>query len=182
MTEAVACEVANARASVGSVLPDILGSGLRVVFCGTQAGAASARRRAYYAGPGNKFWKTLHEIGLTPERLAPEAFPTLSDHGIGLTDVAKLTSGPDTDLRRAHFDIESFMARMAANRPSIIAFNGKRAAQAVLGQPRAYGLQPERLAGADIFVLPSTSGAASGFWSIEPWRELAAHLAGAATR
>ncbi|HEV7260162.1 MAG TPA: mismatch-specific DNA-glycosylase [Bosea sp. (in: a-proteobacteria)] len=165
-----------------AVLPDILVPGLRVVFCGTQAGAASARRGAYYAGPGNKFWKTLHEIGLTPERLAPEAFPTLPDYGIGLTDVAKLTSGPDTDLRSAHFDAEGLMARMALVRPRIVAFNGKRAAQAVLGPLRSYGLQPVQLVGAEIFVLPSTSGAASGFWSIEPWKELAAHLAGTGTR
>lgn len=166
----------------GTILPDILVPGLRVVFCGTQAGAASARRGAYYAGPGNKFWKTLHEIGLTPERLAPEAFPTLPDYGIGLTDVAKLTSGPDAGLRRAHVDAEGFRARMAVARPRMIAFNGKRAARALLGAPRAYGLQPDQLAGADIFVLPSTSGAASGFWSIEPWRELAAHAAGTGTR
>jgi len=164
------------------VLPDILGPGLRVVFCGTQAGAASARRGAYYAGPGNKFWKTLHEIGLTPERLAPEAFPTLPSYGIGLTDIAKLTFGPDTELRSAHFDGARFRARMAESRPRTVAFNGKRAAQAILGPVPGYGLQPSRLAASDIFVLPSTSGAASGFWSIEPWRELAAHLARSETR
>ncbi|KRE18310.1 hypothetical protein ASE63_02865 [Bosea sp. Root381] len=164
------------------ILPDILVPGLRVVFCGTQAGAASARRRVYYAGPGNKFWKTLHDIGLTPERLAPESFQTLPAYGIGLTDVAKLTSGPDTALRSVHFDCEGFTARMVASRPRIIAFNGKRAAQAILGPGPSYGLQPSRLAASDIFVLPSTSGAASGFWSIEPWRELAAHLARGETR
>jgi TDG/mug DNA glycosylase family protein len=74
------------------------------------------------------------------------------------------------------------MARMALVRPRIVAFNGKRAAQAVLGPLRSYGLQPVQLVGAEIFVLPSTSGAASGFWSIEPWKELAAHLAGTGTR
>lgn len=78
--------------------------------------------------------------------------------------------------------MEGFQARMAVTRPRMIAFNGKRAAQAVLGPQRAYGLQRGRLAGADVFVLPSTSGAAGGFWSIEPWRELAAHLAGIGTR
>lgn len=182
MTEWFAREATHPQEVAGSILPDILAPGLRVVFCGTQAGAVSARRGAYYAGPGNKFWKTLHEIGLTPERLEPEAFPTLPAYGIGLTDVAKLTSGPDTSLRSAHVDAEGFMARMAVNRPRIVAFNGKRAAQAVLGPLGAYGLQRDRLAGAEVFVLPSTSGAASGFWSIEPWRELAAHLAGIGTR
>lgn len=37
------------------ILPDRLGPGLRVVFCGTAAGAVSARKGHYYAGPGNLF-------------------------------------------------------------------------------------------------------------------------------
>ncbi|WP_449376135.1 uracil-DNA glycosylase family protein, partial [Bosea thiooxidans] len=58
-------------------------------ICGTQAGTASARRGAYYAGPGNKFWAVLHQIGLLPERFAPERFREMPRYGIGLTDVAK---------------------------------------------------------------------------------------------
>lgn len=160
------------------VLPDVLSAGLRVVFCGTQAGAVSARRGAYYAGPGNKFWKTLFETGLIPKQLGPADFPGLPRYGIGFTDVAKGTSGPDTALMRHHFDITGFLAKIREHAPAIVAFNGKRAAQAVLEEERghglAYGLQPPLLVGSRVFILPSTSGAASGYWSIEPWRELAA--------
>lgn len=167
------------------ILPDVLEPGLRVVFCGTQAGAASARRGAYYAGPGNKFWPVLHEIGFVPERLRPEEFRTLLRYGIGLTDVAKRTSGPDSALRGGHFDMAGFMARIAANRPGILAFNGKRAAQVALGINEgrlAYGPQAQKLADADIYVLPSTSGAAAGFWSLEPWKQLAMAVTGTTTR
>lgn len=160
------------------VLPDVLTAGLRVVFCGTQAGAASARRGAYYAGPGNKFWKTLFDTGLIPRQLGPQDFPDLPRYGIGFTDVAKATSGPDSALMQQHFDITGFLAKMREHAPAVVAFNGKRAAQAALGEGSglklAYGLQPSRLVGSRVFVLPSTSGAASGFWSIEPWYELAA--------
>ena len=169
----------------GPILPDILEPGLRVVFCGTQAGAASARLGAYYAGPGNKFWPVLHEIGLVPKRLRPEEFRTLPRYGIGLTDVAKRTSGPDSALRGGHFDVAGFTARIAANRPRFIAFNGKRAAAAALGAAGAnldYGRQPFELAGAGVFILPSTSGAAAGFWSIEPWKQLAMAVTGTTTR
>lgn len=162
----------------GDVLPDVLTPGLRVVFCGTQAGAASARRGAYYAGPGNKFWKTLFETGLIPEPLGPADFPDLPRYRIGFTDVAKGTSGPDTALMRHHVDSAGFLAKIREYAPAIVAFNGKRAAQAVLEEERgrrlAYGLQQSLLAGSRVFILPSTSGAASGYWSIEPWRELAA--------
>ena len=162
-----------------AVLPDVLAPGLHVVFCGTQAGRVSALRGAYYAGPGNKFWKTLHEVGLIPQRLGPEDFLSLPQYGIGLTDVAKLTSGPDAALLRSHFGVEDFMSRIRAWAPAIVAFNGKRAAQAALGvssRDIAYGAQSAGVAGAGAFVLPSTSGAAAGFWSIEPWRDLAATI------
>lgn len=162
----------------GDVLPDVLSAGLRVVFCGTQAGAVSARRGAYYAGPGNKFWKTLFEIGLISRPLGPADFLELPRYGIGFTDVAKGTSGPDTALMRRHFDITGFLTKIHEHAPAIVAFNGKRAAQAALGEERghrlAYGLQPSPLVESRVVVLPSTSGAASGYWSIEPWRELAA--------
>ncbi len=169
----------------GDILPDVLEPGLRVVFCGTQAGSASARRGAYYAGPGNKFWPVLHQIGLVPMRLQPEEFATLLRYGIGLTDVAKRSSGPDSALRGGHFDVAGFTARIAANRPRILAFNGKRAAQAALGINEgrlAYGPQAQKLADADIHILPSTSGAAAGFWSIEPWKQLAMAVTGTTTR
>lgn len=48
------------------VLPDVLEPGLKIVFCGTVAGRTSALRCAYYAGPGNKFWRMRHAVGLTP--------------------------------------------------------------------------------------------------------------------
>ena len=168
-----------------SVLPDVLEPGLHVVFCGTQAGAVSAMRGAYYAGPGNKFWTIIHEIGLVPERFAPERFRELPRYGIGLTDVAKRSSGPDSALRGNHFDVAGLRDRIAAHRPRWLAFNGKRAAQAILGPQDAaltYGPQAEGLAGAVVYVLPSTSGAAAGFWSIEPWKQLAMAVTGTASR
>jgi G:T/U-mismatch repair DNA glycosylase len=69
--------------------------GLRVVFCGTAPGAASARAGAYYAGPGNRFWLTLREVSLTPVLLHPAEFARLPEFGIGLTD-ASMTASPST--------------------------------------------------------------------------------------
>jgi len=59
------------------VLPDMLRPGLRLVICGSAAGAVSATHGAYYAGPGNRFWRTLFEVGLTPRRLEPHEFRDL---------------------------------------------------------------------------------------------------------
>ena len=66
---------------------------LDLVIVGTGPGRASAKRRHYYAGPGNRFWHMLHEVGLTPIELRPGHYAKLLDYGIGLTDLAKGACG-----------------------------------------------------------------------------------------
>ena len=83
------------------MLPDVLGIGLKVVFCGTAAGDRSARLGQYYAGARNKFWATLYDIGLTPRRLEPDEYELVLAYGMGLTDLAKQRSGSDRDLLAA---------------------------------------------------------------------------------
>ncbi len=155
------------------ILPDVLAPGLRVVFCGYAPGTASARAGAYYAGPGNRFWVTLHEVGLTPLLLRPAEFVRLLEFGIGLTDVSKTASGSDREVGRRGVDPARLAAAVAVASPAHLAFNGKNAARAALGRPVDYGPQPERIGAATVWVLPSTSGAARAFWDIEPWRDLA---------
>ncbi|HYC78166.1 MAG TPA: mismatch-specific DNA-glycosylase [Planctomycetota bacterium] len=155
------------------VLPDVLGPKLRVVFCGTAAGAASARREAYYAGPGNRFWATLFEAGFVGEALTPERYREVLRFGVGLTDLAKHEAGNDDELSEGAFDVDGFLERIETVAPQIIAFTSKNAARAFLGRDVDYGLVRERLGDTRLYVLPSPSGAARGAWSIAPWRRLA---------
>ena len=156
------------------VLPDVLGPGLRIVFCGSAAGAASARAGAYYAGPGNRFWPTLHSVGLTPRLLAPAEFRTALRYGIGLTDLCKTESGADSGLSAQADDAAALAAKIARHRPTVLAFNGKRAARVFLDAERlAYGEQPRRIGETAIHVLPSTSGAARRWWDEAFWRRVA---------
>jgi TDG/mug DNA glycosylase family protein len=173
-----AVEGASLDASAGHVLPDLLAPNLRVVFCGTAAGHESARRRAPYAGPGNRFWWVLHEIGLTPRVLRPEEFTELLDWGFGLTDVAKHAVGRDGALARTDFDAMAVVEKVERFRPGVLAFVGKRAAREVLGRKRGgYGELGLMVGVSRVWMLPSTSGAARGFWDVRPWRDLAAALA-----
>lgn len=161
-------------AGEGAILPDLLGPGLRLVFCGMAAGHASAARRAYYAGPGNRFWPMLHATGLTRRLFRPEEFPALIALGIGLTDIAKSASGPDRAIPRRAEDAADLRRKIEAHAPRVLAFNGKCAAGRFLGGRSGYGWQAETIGPTRLFVLPSTSGAARGFWDEAPWRELAA--------
>ena len=155
------------------VLPDLLRPGLRLVICGTAAGSASARARAYYAGPGNAFWPTLAYVGLTPRELVPSEFELLPEFGIGLTDLCKVRHGSDAEVGTVEFDVDGLHAKIAAAEPERLAFNGKSAARGALERPVEYGVQDESFGGAEVWVLPSTSGAARGFWDEAPWRALA---------
>jgi TDG/mug DNA glycosylase family protein len=173
------CMTARTR----TILPDVLAPDLRVVFCGTAPGTRSAREGAYYAHPGNYFWRTLFETGLTPRRLMPHEFRDVLHFGIGLTDAAKHHFGSDTDLPRGAFNAGSLRRKLARYKPRIVAFTSKNAARAGLANGTfnlTYGEQSERLAGCRVFVLPSPSGQARGFWDIAPWRELAKAATGTA--
>jgi len=157
-----------------TILPDVLEPGLKIVFCGTAAGTTSARARAYYAGPGNRFWDMLFETGLTPKRLDPAQFQDVIAYGIGLTDVVKTASGSDASLPTTAFDPDRLRERILELKPGILAFNGKRSAQSFLDASKVeYGLQATQLGSTALFVLPSTSGAARGFWQPRYWHELA---------
>ncbi len=159
------------------ILPDELRSNLDVVFCGTAASAKSAAVRAYYAGPGNRFWQTLHDIGLTPRMLHPHEFKDATAFGIGFTDLAKYTSGQDSGLKPRDFDSATLRAKIERFAPKAIAFNGKKAGSVFLGLGSpGYGLQPESISETAVFVLPSTSAAAKRYWEIRYWQGLTEYL------
>jgi TDG/mug DNA glycosylase family protein len=161
-------------------LPDQLRPNLRLVFVGTAASTRSAELGHYYAHPGNRFWRAIHEAGITPRRYQASEFASLLDLGIGFTDLSKSGAGMDHQIEAASIDVPGFRAKIEKYRPGTIAFTSKKAASLFygksssgisLGRKQRDGGLPE------IFVLPSPSGAASGHWTLEPWRELAAWVA-----
>jgi TDG/mug DNA glycosylase family protein len=157
-------------------LPDQLQPHLRLVFVGTAASQRSADLGHYYAHPGNRFWRTLQEVGITPRRYAPDEFPALLKLGIGFTDLCKLGAGMDHQALAFPIDIPGFREKMRRYRPAVVAFTSKKAASLFYGRPTkavALGRQPSQPDFPDVFVLASPSGAASGSWSVRPWQELA---------
>ena len=162
------------------VLPDLMPTGLRLVICGTAAGNASALARAYYAGPGNKFWTILLRTGLIDEPLGPSDFRRLPEWGIGLTDVSKTRHGMDHQLGAGAFDPVRLWQAIGEAAPKVVAFNGKAAARAALGltgrTELPFGLIAATPTDQVTWVLPSTSGAAGGSWDPAVWQALAAAI------
>ena len=160
------------------MLGDILANNLKVVICGTSVGFDSNRQGHYYSGRTNRFWKTLFNSGITPVLLTPHEDSRLNEFGVGLTDLVKVRAGTDQDLVNSDFDIASFEQAIRKYEPGVVCFNGKLAAERVLGRRRVeYCFQPERFGNTRLFVAPSTSGAANRWWNEEIWLELGEWLA-----
>ena len=160
------------------LVPDLLAPGLRLVFCGTAPSRASAAAGAYYANPGNRFWLTLHEVGLTPTRFRPADYAVLLTLGIGLTDLCKSHSGNDDELPAGGLDPAGLAAKVQRYRPAVVAFTSKTAARVALGRATGYGLQPDTIGPTRVYICCSTSGRARRFWQQDVWEDLAALVGG----
>jgi G:T/U-mismatch repair DNA glycosylase/8-oxo-dGTP pyrophosphatase MutT (NUDIX family) len=170
-----------------SALPDVLGSDLRVVFCGINPGRVSAAAGAHFANPRNDFWRLLHAAGFTSRLYEPhEQFEVLRE-GIGITNAASRTTPGSGDLRRADFaGSAERLDRLARElRPGWIGFVGKEAYRGVFGERPELGVQERRLGETRLFVLPSTSpaNAAVPWLERERWfQELAGRSSGLSLR
>ena len=160
------------------MLPDLFCKNLKLVICGTAPGETSAQRQQYYAKSGNKFWLTLHLVGLTPVQLFPAEYARLLDYGIGLTDLVKGKAGMDRILKKGDFKSRDMVNKIMQYQPDCFCFNGKRADEAFFNvdDPITYGLQKGSIGKTHFFVAPSTSGAANKWWNIDLWKELAAFV------
>jgi TDG/mug DNA glycosylase family protein len=152
-----------------SAIPDVLGAGLRVLFCGINPGRVSAAAGAHFANPRNDFWRLLHHTGLTPRLLEPSEQFELLKYGVGVTNAASRTTPGSSDLRAADFAGAADRLHRIADelRPAWIGFVGKDAYRGAFRERAAFGVQQRRLGATQLFVLPSTSPANAAV----PWRE-----------
>ena len=146
-------------------LPDLLAPELDILFVGINPGMKSALVGHYYAGPGNLFWKCLHESGLTPVRLRPDEDRQVLLYGIGITDCVKRASRQAGEVRQHEFreSRPELVGKIEYCRPKVVCFNGLMGYRSAIDPAAQLGPQPELLAGARVFVVPSTSAANAGF-------------------
>lgn len=135
------------------------------MFVGINPGWKSAQVGHYYAGPGNLFWRSLWESELVPELLRPDEDHRLLDFGIGVTDCVKRPTRIAAEVPGREFreGCGELLSKLAPVRPRLICFNGLMAYRQAFDANAALGLQSTELAGAKVFVVPSTSAANAGF-------------------
>jgi double-stranded uracil-DNA glycosylase len=160
----------------GLRLKDRTSSDLRVLFVGINPGVRSAQTGHHFAGYTNRFWKLLNASGLTPEPATYIDDERIPGWRLGITNlIARPTPGIDA-LRPVEY-IEGWKVlhrKIRRLRPGIVAFVGVTLYRAILPllpvEPKAavrrgklIGLQPIRIQGAHVFVLPNPSGRNANF-------------------
>lgn len=148
-------------AAEGEIVPDIIGSKLKVLFCGINPSVYSAVVGHHFARPGNRFWPALHESGFTPRRLHPAEDALLLEYGLGLTNVFELATVGEKDVSKEQFIAggKRLEGRVHEYKPRVLAVLGIGAYRKGFGRNKAVmGKQAETIGETDIWVLPNPSG------------------------
>ena len=152
---------ADLAAAVHKTVPDLLAPGLSVLFCGINPGLYTAALGHHFARPGNRFWPALHGAGFTPRLFKPWEERELLPLGYGITNMVARTTAAASELTAEEYVAGGQrLTRLVSDyQPRVVAFMGIGAYRTAFARPKAQlGLQPERLADAALWALPSPSG------------------------
>jgi double-stranded uracil-DNA glycosylase len=152
---------AEIAAAGGKTVPDLIRPGLDVLFCGINPGLYSGATAHHFARPGNRFWPALQASGFTPHLVSPWEERLLLDQGLGITNlVARATATAaeltTEELRAGRRRLEKKVTRYW---PRWVAVVGIGAYRSAFDRPKAQmGLQPDKIAGSGLWLLPNPSG------------------------
>lgn len=142
-------------------VPDVLARGLGVVFCGINPGMRSAATGFHFAGPGNRFWPSLHAAGFTDRLLQPSEVGLLPRYGCGLTNLVMRATARADELAAGEVAAGRLVleAKMVRYKPMWLAVLGVGAYRAAFADRTAVPGRQERTIGETrVWLLPNTSG------------------------
>src|SRR5687767_2676901 len=157
----VAITRADLQAAAGRSIPDLIAPGLDVLFCGINPGLYSGATGHHFARPGNRFWPALYAAGMTPRLLTPGEKDLLLPLGYGITNLVARTTATAAELTPDELrdGARSLARKVARYKPQCVAVVGITAYRVAFSRPAAQlGLQPDRVAGARLWLLPNPSG------------------------
>ena len=149
------------RDAVNRTTEDLIDYNLKVLFCGINPGMWSGATGFHFARPGNRFWKALHLGGFTGRVLHPSEEHELLENGYGITSFCQRTTARADELRAEEY-IEggvNLIKKLEKFKPQNLAVLGIGAYRTAFQKPKAQmGLQLEKIAGANLWLLPNPSG------------------------
>lgn len=141
---------------------DHIKKGLKVLFVGFNPSIRSSETGHHFANPNNRFWRILHEAGLTPRKYDASEDYKLLDLDMGLTNiVARPTKAADEITKEEYKEGKEILKQKITQlNPEVVCFVGKGVYQEYSGRKVApWGQQSESVAPGTIdFVAPSSSG------------------------
>jgi TDG/mug DNA glycosylase family protein len=152
---------AELLASAGKTIPNLVSSGLRILFVGINPGLYTAWTGYHFARPGNRFWPALYASGLTPRLLDPSEGKELLALGIGITGFVRRATATAAELTDDEYRAGGRRLRALVKKiqPRCVVALGITAYRVAFNEPKAQlGKQPETISGADVWVLPNPSG------------------------
>ncbi len=132
----------------GKHIPDVIGPGLKTLFCGINPGLYSAAIGHHFGRPGNRFWKVIHQAGFTPRLFTPYEDSILLKLGYGITNLVKRATANATDLTNDELrqGVVSLEAKVREYQVPMVAFLGIGAYRTAFNRRNAtIGLQLEKL-------------------------------------
>jgi double-stranded uracil-DNA glycosylase len=149
------------RAATSKKVRDVIAADLQVLFCGINPGRYSAAVGHHFAGPSNRFWRTLHAAGFTPRRMSPLEDAKLLDLNLGITNLVARTTAKAALLSKQELQIGAkiLVRKVRKFRPRVLAIVGLDAYRAAFGERHAAcGLQQRRIGSTRVWLLPNPSG------------------------
>ncbi|WP_019537344.1 mismatch-specific DNA-glycosylase [Paenibacillus ginsengihumi] len=143
-------------------IPDHLRQGLDLLFVGFNPSLRSGETGHHYANPNNRFWKIIHEAGLTNRRYRAEEDGELLEHGIGFTNIVPRPTKTAAEITKEEYRLgaEALRDKIACYRPKVVCYVGKGVYEQLSGRKGMdWGKQDEPVVpGVIDFVAPSSSG------------------------
>jgi TDG/mug DNA glycosylase family protein len=143
-------------------LPDIIAPNLRILFIGFNPGLRSAEVGHHFAGPSNRFWRLLHDSGLTERKMLPAEDGLLLALEYGLTNIVPRPTRAAAEITKQEYERgkDVLTTKLLHYKPQIACFVGIGVYREFSGRKNIKcGLQPISVVPPVLdFVVSSPSG------------------------
>jgi len=143
-------------------IPDKLAYDLKILFVGFNPSIRSGETGHHYANPNNRFWRIVHEIGLTSRKYSPEEDQDLLKLGYGFTNIVARPTKTAEEITKEEYERgrEILREKIVRYKPKVVCFVGKGVYQQYSKKRKVeWGVQNEPVVqGVTEFVAPSSSG------------------------
>jgi TDG/mug DNA glycosylase family protein len=143
-------------------IPDHLQRNLQIVFIGFNPSIKSGETGHHFSNPNNRFWKILHESGITPRLYTTNEDRDLLKLGYGLTNIVERPTKEALEITKEEYEAgrELLKQKLSTYKPKVACYVGKGVYQEFAKQKKIqWGAQSQSIVeGVIDFVAPSSSG------------------------